>query len=55
MDLQETEQELLFRLEAREWLTANVPSGLPSGDTLDGFAAHLAWEKVLHAAGGRSP
>jgi alkylation response protein AidB-like acyl-CoA dehydrogenase len=50
VDLQETEQEQAFRAEAREWLTANVPVGLPSGDTAEGFALHLEWEKKLHAA-----
>ena len=50
MDLQETEQELLFRAEARSWLSENVPVGLPSGDTAEGFAAHLEWERQLHAA-----
>jgi len=27
-----------------------VPSGLPSGDTREGFAAHLEWERALFAA-----
>jgi alkylation response protein AidB-like acyl-CoA dehydrogenase len=40
-----------FRAEAREWLAANVPAQpLPSGDSRDGFAAHLEWERKLHAA-----
>jgi alkylation response protein AidB-like acyl-CoA dehydrogenase len=47
MDLRETEQEQAFRAEAREWLTANVPFGLPSGDTREGFAEHLEWERLL--------
>jgi alkylation response protein AidB-like acyl-CoA dehydrogenase len=50
MDLRETEQEQAFRAEAREWLTANVPQGLPPGDTREGFARHLEWEKALHDA-----
>lgn len=49
MDLRETEQEQAFRAEAREWLTANVPHGLPSGDTREGFALHLEWERLLFA------
>src|SRR6185437_7522107 len=31
-------------------LAANVPRGLPSGDTREGFAAHLEWERALFAA-----
>ncbi|MCW2600221.1 MAG: acyl-CoA dehydrogenase domain protein [Frankiales bacterium] len=50
MDLTETDAELAFRADARTWLTANVPHGLPSGDTRTGFAEHLQWEKQLHAA-----
>ncbi|MEZ5237898.1 MAG: acyl-CoA dehydrogenase family protein [Microthrixaceae bacterium] len=40
-----------FRAECREWLHRNVPVGLPSGDTAEGFAAHLEWEHLLHDAG----
>ena len=50
MDLTETPAEQEFRAEAREWLTANVPRGLPSGDTAEGFALHLDWEKKLFDA-----
>jgi alkylation response protein AidB-like acyl-CoA dehydrogenase len=50
MDLTETEAEQAFRAEARAWLTANVPHGLPSGDTREGFALHLEWEKKLFDA-----
>lgn len=50
MDLKETDAEQAFREEARAWLTANVPHGLPSGDTRAGFAEHVLWEKRLHAA-----
>lgn len=49
MDLRETAEEAEFREAARSWLTANVPRGLPSGDTRDGFALHLEWEKQLFA------
>ena len=50
MDLRETEAEQAFRTEARAWLAANVPHGLPSGDTREGFALHLDWEKKLYDA-----
>ena len=50
MDLTWSAAEQAFRASAREWLTANVPVGLPSGDTREGFAAHLDWEKKLHDA-----
>lgn len=47
MDLRFTPAEEKFRQEARDWLTANVPKGLPSGDTAEGFALHVEWEKKL--------
>ena len=51
MDLSWSDAEEEFRAECREWLTANVPtSPMPSGDTAEGFAAHLEWEKLLHDA-----
>ncbi len=50
MDLRWSEAEQAYRAEARGWLEANVPRGLPSGDTRAGFAAHLGWERELHAA-----
>lgn len=51
MDLTWSESERAFRAEAREWLAANVPDRpLPSGDTRDGFTAHLDWERRLHDA-----
>lgn len=50
MDLTWSNSEEAFRAEARAWLEANVPSEpLPSGDSVDGFAAHLEWERRLHA------
>jgi alkylation response protein AidB-like acyl-CoA dehydrogenase len=50
MDLRWSDDELAFRQEARGWLEANVPSEpLPSGDTAEGFALHLEWEKKLYA------
>jgi hypothetical protein len=50
MDLTYSEAEEAFRAEAREWLRANVPHGLASGDTATGFAQHLEWEKRLFDA-----
>lgn len=50
MDLRETDTERAFRAEARAWLTANLPKGLPPGDTAEGFALHLEWEKALFEA-----
>src|SRR3954453_10126684 len=47
MDLPWTDEQEAFRAEARAWLEANVPHGLPSGDTRDGFARHLEWERHL--------
>ena len=48
MDLGWSDSEVAFRAEAREWLEANVPHGLPSGDTRRGFELHLEWERLLH-------
>ena len=50
MDLTFSAAEEAFRAECRSWLEANVPRGLPSGDTRDGFAAHLEWERALFDA-----
>ena len=47
MDLRETAEEAEFREAARSWLAENVPRGLPSGDTREGFALHLEWERKL--------
>ena len=47
MDLAWSPEEDAFRAEARAWLEANVPHGLPSGDTREGFALHLEWERLL--------
>ncbi|MGB3412020.1 MAG: acyl-CoA dehydrogenase family protein [Microthrixaceae bacterium] len=50
MDLTWSDSEDAFRSEARTWLEANVPDpALESGDTKDGFAAHLEWEHRLAA------
>jgi alkylation response protein AidB-like acyl-CoA dehydrogenase len=52
MNLEFTDQERSFRAEARAWLGANVPrEQLGSGDTAEGFARHLEWEKRLFEAG----
>jgi alkylation response protein AidB-like acyl-CoA dehydrogenase len=51
MDLSFSPAEEQFRAECRAWLADNVPTpALPSGDTRDGFAAHLAWERTLFDA-----
>ncbi|WP_327693108.1 acyl-CoA dehydrogenase family protein [Streptomyces sp. NBC_00459] len=51
MDLTWSPEEEEFRQEARGWLAANVPGNpLPSGDTREGFAAHLEWERTLFEA-----
>ncbi len=50
MDLRWSESEEAFRAEVRGWLAANVPHDLPSGDTRDGFAKHLDWERRLYDA-----
>ena len=55
MDLTFTPAEERFRAECRAWLEANVPHGLPSGDTRAGFAAHLDWERTLFDALGLEP
>lgn len=50
MDLRWSEREERFRAQARAWLAVNVPHDLPSGDTREGFAAHLDWERRLYDA-----
>jgi len=50
VDLTFTPSEQHFRDECRAWLEANVPRDLPSGDTRDGFARHLEWERALFDA-----
>jgi alkylation response protein AidB-like acyl-CoA dehydrogenase len=47
MDLSWSQEEDAFRHDARTWLEANVPRRLPSGDTREGFALHLEWERLL--------
>jgi alkylation response protein AidB-like acyl-CoA dehydrogenase len=51
VDLVETPSDQAFRAECRAWLRANVPADpLPSGDTAEGFARHLEWERRLYDA-----
>jgi alkylation response protein AidB-like acyl-CoA dehydrogenase len=50
MDLRWSDADEEFRHEARSWLEAHVPRGLPSGDTRAGFALHLEWEQALSEA-----
>jgi len=48
VDLSWSKEDEAFRAEARRWLEENVPrSPLPSGDTQEGFALHVEWEKLL--------
>ncbi len=49
MDLTWSDEQEAFRAEARTWLEANVPHDIGSGDTRDGFARHLDWERTLFA------
>ncbi|MFT5683046.1 MAG: alkylation response protein AidB-like acyl-CoA dehydrogenase [Myxococcota bacterium] len=52
MDLRFSTEDDAFRAEVRAWMEANVPEQpLPSGDTAEGFAQHVLWEKTLFAAG----
>ena len=51
MDLAFSASEEAFRAEARAWLRANVPRDLPPSGSVEGFAAHVACEKQLFAAG----
>ncbi|HVT77285.1 MAG TPA: acyl-CoA dehydrogenase family protein [Acidimicrobiales bacterium] len=57
MDLTWSASEDAFRLDARAWLEANVAAwrdgyggGPASGDTREGFAQHLDWERRLFDA-----
>jgi len=50
MDLAFTDAEQAFREEARSWLAANVPTGLPPMDSAEGFALHKEWEAELFEA-----
>jgi alkylation response protein AidB-like acyl-CoA dehydrogenase len=56
MDLEFTVEQDAFRLEARAWLEANVPTRdngrgpLPSLDTAVGFEAHRDWEGRMYEA-----
>jgi len=56
VDLTWSAAEEEFRAEARAWLEENLASwraahgdAIASGDTRDGFALHLEWERMLHA------
>ena len=51
MELAFTPSEEIFRQEVRAWLLENAPSNaMPSGDTREGFAAHIDWERRLFDA-----
>jgi hypothetical protein len=47
VDLTWSDSEEAFRAEARAWLEDNAPGDLGSGDTREGFARHLEWERLL--------
>jgi len=52
VNLSFTSVEQAFRADCRAWLEANVPATpLTSHNTREGFAQHVAWEKVLFNAG----
>ena len=52
MDISYTDEEKTFRVEVRDWMSANAPSArLASLDTEEGFHQHCAWEKTLHDGG----
>jgi alkylation response protein AidB-like acyl-CoA dehydrogenase len=58
VDLTWSDDENVFRLDVRNWLMTNVAAwreafgGEPaSGDTREGFAQHLVWERALFDAG----
>jgi alkylation response protein AidB-like acyl-CoA dehydrogenase len=52
VDLTWSDDEDAFRAEVHSWLEAHVPvPALPSGDTAEGFALHLDWERALHGQG----
>lgn len=60
MDLSWSESEQAFRAEARAWLEQNLAAwhdehggddAIASGDTREGFAQHLAWERRLFQGG----
>ncbi|KZL15205.1 MULTISPECIES: acyl-CoA dehydrogenase family protein [unclassified Pseudovibrio] len=53
MELNYTQEQIEFRHEVRQWMSANVPKQpLPSFDGSHvGFEAHREWEKKLHAGG----
>lgn len=49
MNLSYTEEQQAFRLEVRDWLSANVPQKpLQSFDTAEGFIEHREWEATLN-------
>jgi len=51
VELRWSDDESAFREACRTWLAEHVPTTpLPSGDTAEGFAAHLEWERLLFDA-----
>ena len=52
MDLTLDAAQQAFRDDVRGWLQSHVPRpALPSPGMAEGFSAHVAWERKLHAAG----
>ncbi len=58
MDLTWSAEEEVFRAEVRTWLGSELAAWrgrhgdrILSGDTAEGFAQHLDWERTLHDAG----
>ena len=51
MEIAYTDAERAFRAEVRSWMERHVPATpLPSFDaSREGFEAHRAWERTLHA------
>jgi alkylation response protein AidB-like acyl-CoA dehydrogenase len=52
VDLDFSDDDVAFRAEVREWLTAHVPGKpLTSMDTAAGFEEHRIWERELYGGG----
>ena len=51
MNHRDQPQDAAFRAEVQAWLRTHVPKQLASGDTAEGFAQHLEWERQLFEAG----
>jgi alkylation response protein AidB-like acyl-CoA dehydrogenase len=47
MDLSVPPEDVEFRAEVRDWLTASRPAAMPVLDSAEGFAAHREWERTM--------